>query len=365
MPRHAANAQIPHCPFVDCDSHADPPTWRFKRKGFYFRKARPQRIQRYFCLRCNRSFSSQTFATTYWLKRPDLQHAVFFRVGNGCSALRQVAFEKGVSYSTIQRHTERLGRHCLLFHEGLRPKGAPAERLVLDGFHAFEYGQYWPFEINLLVGQSHYIYGFQDAELRRSGRMTAYQRKKRGQLEAAHGRPDPQATRKSVQALLGRHLPRGSCVALSTDEHRAYPRAIARLGDRAIAHDTTSSKARRTTRNPLFPANRADLLIRHEGANHKRETIAFSKRRQGALYRLAIWQVIRNYMKPTRAKQKDAPPGASVGALRHSLSVEDVLAKRLLPWRFGLQGWLAECYYARIPTRRLGRIREHRLLYAS
>jgi len=34
--------------------------------------------------------------------------------------------------------------------------------------------------------------------------------------------------------------------------------------------------------------NLADLLLRHTGANHKRETIAFSKRRQGALYRVAI-----------------------------------------------------------------------------
>jgi len=364
MPRRRACASIPHCPFADCDSHADPDTWRFKRKGFYLRRARPQRIQRYLCLRCERSFSSQTFSTTYWLRRPELQRPVFFRVGNGCSAYRQVAFELDVAYSTIQRHAERLGRHCLLLHERLRPESAPNEPLVLDGFHSFEHGQYWPFEINLLVGRSHYVYGFEDAELRRSGRKTPYQKKKHARLEAAHGRPDPRATEKSVESVLRRHLPPGARVALSTDEHRAYPRAIRRLKDREIVHDTTSSKARRTTRNPLFPVNRADLLIRHEGANHKRETIAFSKRRQGAMYRLAIWQVIRNYMKPTHTKRKDAPPGVSVGAIRRALDAEAVLHQRLIPWRFELHGWLERCYYGRIPTRRLARIREHRLTYA-
>jgi transposase-like protein len=361
-----APPSIPHCPFADCDSHADTGTWRFKRKGFYQRAAEPQRIQRYFCQHCRRSFSSQTFSVSYWLRRPELLRPVFFRIGNGCSALRQAAFELGVSYSTVQRLGERLGRHCLLFHEKLRPKACPAERLVLDGFVSFEHSQYWPFEVNLLVGHSHYVYGFQDAERRRSGRMTPYQQKKRERLEQAFGRPRPDANRESVQELLERQLPPGSKVALSTDEHADYPRAIKRLsGGRTIDHDTTSSKARRTTQNPLFPVNRADLLIRHEGANHKRETIAFSKRRQGAMWRLAIWQVIRNYMKPTKTKKGDPPPGATVGAIASRLSYEDVVSERLLPWQFKLEGWLERCYYGRIPTRALGECREHRLRYAS
>ena len=49
-----------------------------------------------------------------------------------------------------------------------------------------------------------------------------------------------------------------------------------------------AAQARRTPQNPLFPVNLSDLLIRHTGGNHKRETIAFSKRRQGALYRIAV-----------------------------------------------------------------------------
>ena len=359
-----ASRSIPHCPFEQCESHADPDSWRYRKKGFFVRKARPHRIQRYSCLRCKRSFSSQTFSTDYWLKRPELQRPIFFRVGNGCSALRQVAFELGVSPSTVQRHAERLGRHCLLFHEQRRPRRAPSEPLVLDGFHAFEFGQYWPFEVNLLVGASHYVYGFQDAELRRSGRMTAYQRAKRAELELAHGRPDPKATEKSVEALLRRHIPPGAVVQLESDEHKAYPRAIRRLEGRAIAQATTSSKARRTRKNPLFPVNRADLLIRHEGANHKRETIAFSKRRQGALWRLFIWQVIRNHMKPTRTKARDAPPAVTVGAATRSLRFEDVVRQRLLPWRFALEGWLADCYFGRIPTRRMSRTRKHTLRYA-
>jgi transposase-like protein len=352
-----------HCPFPDCPSHASPELWRFKKKGFYLRQARPQRIQRYRCQRCRRSFSSQTFSPTYWLRRPALLEPLFLRI-LACSALRQIAHEFGVAHATVQRQVERLGRHCLLLHEQLRPLGPPREPLVLDGFRSFELGQYWPFDLNLLIGISHYVYAFQDAELRRSGSMTAAQKRKRDRIEQRHGRPDPQATRHSVQELLERALPPGTCVELRTDEHRAYPQALRRLRDRELVHTTTSSRARRTARNPLFPANLGDLLLRHTGANHKRETIAFSKRRQGALYRLAIWVVWRNYVKSRSERRRDAPPGVQVGAIGSRWSVREVLQVRLFPWRQALPGWLGQCYFGRIPTRRLARCREHGLRYA-
>jgi hypothetical protein len=334
------------------------------KKGFYERLARPRRIQRYRCSHCGRSFSSQTFAPSYWLRHPQLLKTILCRI-DSCSGLRQIAWELGVAVATVQRHVERLGRHCLLLHEQLCPAAPREPTLVLDGFRSFEFGQYWPFDVNLLIGSSHFVYGFQDAELRRSGSMKPFQRRQRSRLEALYGRPDPQATRKSVQELLERQLPPGSSIQLDTDEHRAYPQALRRLRGRTIEHRTTSSRRPRTPQNPLFPANLADLLIRHNGANQKRETIAFSKRRQGALYRLAIRTVLRNYVKPTSVRRKIPPPGVCVGAIPRAWTVNDVLQQRLLPWRFALPGWLADCYYARIPTRAMPRCREHQLRFAE
>ena len=363
MSRSAAGQRPPHCPHPECDSHARPEGWRAIKKGFFSRKAHPQKIQRYRCSHCRRSFSSQTFSPTYWLKRPDLQQPLLFRV-LGCSAFRQIGWEFGVYASTVQHQVERLGRHCLLLLQQLRPRGAPPEPLALDGFRSFEYGQYWPFDVHLLVGQSHFVYGFQDAELRRSGTLRPIQRRKRARLESVHGRPDPQATRKSVQELLERELPIGSSIELDTDEHRAYPQALRRLAGRAIQHRTTSSQARRTPQNPLFPVNLSDLLIRHTGGNHKRETIAFSKRRQGALYRMAIWAAVRNYVKPASVNRKRPPPGVALGVIPRALTVAELLRERRFPWRFDLSGWLSDCYFAKIPTRRMRRCRKHQLRFA-
>jgi transposase-like protein len=358
----AGTRRPPFCPNPDCDSQRDPGSWRFKKKGFHERQAAPQRIQRYVCQHCQRNFSSQTFSPSYWLRNPGLLAPLFFRV-LGCSALRQIAHEFAVSHTTVQRLVERLGRHCLLFHEQLRPDW-PGEPLALDGFRSFEFGQYWPFDLNLLVGLSHFVYGFNEAELRRSGTLRSAQRRKRAALEHAYGRAAPQATRQAIEELVGRVVPEGARVVLRSDAHRAYPGALKQLRGRDIQHQTISSRAQRTPRHPLFPVNLADLLLRHTGANHKRETIAFSKRRQGALYRAAIWMVWRNYVKSTSERRRDAPPGVRLGVIPKRLRVADVLRERQFPWRVPLTPWLTRCYFGRIPTRRLLRCRTHALRYA-
>jgi len=351
------------CPNPSCDSHAGQRTWRYKKKGFYARLRGPRRVQRYVCQDCQRNFSSQTFSPTYWLKRPDLLRPLFSRL-LGCSGLRQIAREFDVAHSTLQHQAERLGRHCLLVHEELRPRGALTEPLILDGFRTLEFGKYWPFDLNLLIGASHYVYGFNDAELRRSGTLTRYQRRRRAVLERRHGRPAPQATRRAVEELVVRVVPSGAMAAIHSDAHKAYPQAFRRVHDRRIEHRTISSRAPRDARNPLFPVNLADLLLRHCGANHKRRTIAFSKRRQGALYRAAIWMVWRNYVKSLSERRRDAPPAVALGLIARRWTVREILGERRFPWRQSLSTWLERCYFGRIPTRRLARCREHRLRYA-
>jgi len=363
MPPLRALSPPAFCPNPRCDSRTNSSLWRYKKKGFFLRRQKPHRVQRYLCQHCGRNFSSQTYETSYWLRHGHLLEPLFKRLV-ACSGLRQIAREMEISHSTVQRLTERLGRHCLLFHERLRPKTAPAEPLVLDGFRSFENSQYWPMDLNLVVGVSHYVYGFNDAELRRSGTLRASQRRKRAKLEKAHGRPDAHATRRRVEELLRRIVPPGAAAVIRSDKHRAYPQAIKRLRDRRFQHEPTSSKAARTTHNPLFPVNLADLLLRHCSANHKRETIAFSKRRQGALYRVAIWVVWKNYLKSRSENRRDAPPAKQLGLIRRALTVREVLAQRLSPDREKLSGWLEACYFGRIPTRAIARCRVHRARYA-
>jgi hypothetical protein len=107
----------------------------------------------------------------------------------------------------------------------------------------------------------------------------------------------------------------------------------------------------------LFPVNLADLLLRHTGAHHKRKTIAFSKRRQGAMYRLAIWTVWRNYVKWSSERKRGPTPAMQLGLLARPLAVRELLRARLFPGHLELAGWIR-------PTRRLPSGPLHALRYA-
>jgi transposase-like protein len=363
---HAPAPQAPpFCPNPSCRFHkADRHLWRFKRAGTYTRRHAPFVIQCWRCVHCRRQFGEQTFRTTYWMKCPDLLAPVFMRLV-ACSGYRQIGREFRVSPTTIARASARLGRHGLLFHQLRRPKGLLREPLALDSFESFEWSQDYPTSYHVAAGKdSHFFYGFTASELRRKGRMTDEQRARRVRLEAKFGRPDPRAIEKDVATLLRITVPKAQALTLHTDEHPAYPRALARVPYLEIAHETISSRAARTPANPLFSVNLLDLLLRHSGANHKRETIAFSKRRASAFERMGVFLVWRNWMKWFSERRKIATPAMHLGLIGRRLQVEEVLEKRLFPTRIELPQPLADYYGRRVPTRAMPRCTEHRLRYA-
>lgn len=354
----------PFCPRSNCPSHGDGSTWTYRRAGFYSLKASPHRIPRYNCRSCGASFSQQSFKVSYYLKRPDLLVPVFHRLV-GCSGFRQIAREFAVSHTTIMRLSERLGRHCLLFNHRAVSKITLDEPVVMDGFESYAYSQYYPFHFHLaLTAKSHFLLAFTDSELRRKGRMTDTQKRRRAELEARYGRPDPKSIEKEVAKLLRLLPPASGGVTLSTDDHPAYPRGIAR-SQVAVRHEVTSSKARRTTSNKLFPVNLADLLVRHCSGNHKRETIAASKTRQNAAERLLVFQVFRNYVKSFSERRQDATPAMRIGVTDRKWTVAEVLEKRLFPWGADLPERLQDYYWRRISTGHLGRSRLHALKFAA
>ncbi len=269
----------------------------------------------------------------------------------------------------MQRHVERLGRHCLLVHESLRSRARAriaTEDCVLDGLGAFAGGQYWPFELTTVIGaRSYYSHDFTVTEKRRAGRHRPDQKARRARYEARLGRPDPRGLKRDVLELVEASLPERVPIVLRSDEKKEYGWALARLPAHRITRETTHSKKPRTPRNRLFPINAHHGFLRHSGANHKRETIAFSKRRQSALYRLAIWVVWRNYMKDRSENRRKGTPANALGITKGALSLADLLRERLIPGRTSpFRGWLTDCYFGRITTRAIENCAEHRARFA-
>jgi|AMFO01.1.fsa_nt_gi Transposase and inactivated derivatives len=355
----------PFCPNPNCPYHKQLNNgWRYKKNGFFTRRTYPHRIQRYRCLHCGVSFSSQTFSTSYWLKRPDVLPRLLPLLVS-CCALRQIARLLRTSAQTVMNQTARLGRHCMLHHAHRLQHYTPTGPVVIDGFESFELSQYHPFHHHLAVetDTSLLIY-FTDSELRRKGRMTEHQKRRREELEQQFGRPDPKAVPRDVRHLLETVL--GNCeqATVRSDDHRAYPGALRALRCR-VRHEVTSSRRRRDRRNPLFEVNLLDLMLRHCGANHRRETLAWSKRRQGSAERLAVFLVWWNEMKPRRLKRGGASAAMLKGWRERLLTVGELLRERLFRTRQWLPERWAEYYDRLVTTRALpGVNRQHELRYA-
>jgi hypothetical protein len=175
------------------------------------------------------------------------------------------------------------------------------------------------------------------------------------------GKPNPRAVEDGVRLLL--EAIASPPLAIRSDDHRAYPRAIAALGVK-VSHRITLSTQRRDRRNPLWEVNLLDLMIRHSTAAHKRETIAFSKRRQASIEKLAIFQLWRNYIKRRWEKGALVTSAMLLGVASRPWRIEDLLRKRLFFEKTTLTTCWQRYYRRETQTRALGINRTHHLSYA-
>ena len=365
MDRTIAAFVPPHCPRSRCPYHRNPTGWRFKRAGTYTRQASPKVIPRFRCCHCGASFSSQTFSTTYYLKRPELQLPLLYRIDAG-SGYRQMAREMRCAHSTLVHQAARLGRHALLFMAEHRPKGPLDEPLVIDGFESFAYSQYHPLHLNLAIGAvTGFHYAFTHSPLRRKGTMTSHQKVRREALEATYGRPDPKAVEKGMAEAIRMSAPAPQSLEIRSDEHPAYKRAFCRLQGYAIEHRETPSTDPRTVDNDLFPVNKRDLMLRHNGANHRRETIAFSKRDQGVVERAAIHLMLANYWSPSSVNHDRATPAMKVGLFETPLSPEVLLKQRYFVTKGRLTEEWRRYYFGGVDTAEITNPKRHTLKLAA
>jgi hypothetical protein len=241
----------------------------------------------------------------------------------------------------------------------------PVRAVVVDGFESFELSQYFPIHHHTAVEkETDFFAYFTDSELRRKGRMTKAQKNRRCELEKKLGRPDPKAVEKDMKELLEVVIGNAKEAVVYSDEHPAYLRSFKKLSTR-VDHRITPGREHRDKNNALWEVNLLDLLIRHSCANHKRETIAWSKRRQASAERLAILLVWRNYMKGRREKVRGSPtPAMERGMMIEPLGIEALLKTRIFRTRVDLPPRWGKYYDREIVTRGLPVNRRHDLNYA-
>ena len=317
---HLSAFQPPFCPHPECPEHRrTSPGYRFRRHGVYASRRR-RRVPRFLCRTCRRTFSRQTFAVSYYRKRPELMRPVAAGLVAG-SAHRQLARSLGCAPSTVTRLAARLGRHAILLlaHALSELGGTVEEPFVLDHFETFEFTQDYPFGVATPVGaESWFVYGLDPAPHARTGPRSAPQQQR---LEArpkreARGGYDGSA-RRTLKLLLSLGHPDRS-VRIRADGHPAYDRAVARHdGVLRVTLErypnpprgpkgSPRSAAARGRDQAMFPVDLLHKILRHSLAHQRRQTLAFGRRLNAVLERLFLAAVWRNFVK--RRSERCAEP---------------------------------------------------------
>ena len=109
MPERTTTPELfwpPFCPNEICAQASGARPRGFFRHGYYVTRIRGRRIPRFLCRLCRRTVSSQTFDTTYRLRRPELEQAIMREMAQGAS-LRHVAEGLGINRKTVSRRLLR------------------------------------------------------------------------------------------------------------------------------------------------------------------------------------------------------------------------------------------------------------------
>ncbi len=369
----------PHCPWPECRDHRPRSTpYRFARHASYI-GTRQRAGQRFRCLSCRRTFSQRTFATSYYLKRPELLVPVAAGLVAG-SAHRQIARTLGCAPSTVTRLSARLGRHAVLFHaralEALR--GSVREAFAADHFETFELAQDLPVGIWTASGrESWFVYGIDPAPHARTGRRTGEQEIRRRRRPARETRGGYEGSfRRGLDVLLPVVAP-GRLLRVACDGKDEYPRAVFRhpaaVRIRLEIHPTPKRGPKGSPRSPearardeaLFAADQFHALLRHSLANHKRETIAFGRRLNAILERLFLALAWRNFIKGRSERRPDRKtPAMYLGLADRPWTWQRLLSRRLFPGHFALPPAWIDVYRRDWVTPDLPSNARHRLAHA-
>ncbi len=295
------------CPNSSCHHHYRQPRsgdqW-WARDGVYESK-RDGEVQRYRCTDCGKRFSDSTFSLDYYAKKRVNLYRLRRMICCG-SSVRAASRQLFCSPSTVTRRMLILARQSMAADAQLREQQVRAEAFVADGFQSFWVSQYHPNNFNLLCGsESQYVYAVTTVSLKRSGRMSDHQRRRRDRIERAHP-SDPKGLERSftelmsVAARVKRESTAGGPIELYTDEHQVYPRCLAPFGHREVRHCRVSSTAPRSGSNPLFAVNYLDREIRKDCAEHHRETVCFARSAAMSVARMWVYLLWHNIDKPYR-----------------------------------------------------------------
>lgn len=328
--------QPPRCPNTRCPMHVQPEPRFYIRRGCYRPECRDEPVPRFFCKHCHRSFSRQTFRLDYRDRRPACNARVYEMLASGVG-LRQTGRVVGLSVHGVQHKFRKLARGMRQLNRNLlRRLPGPGQRtFLLDEMETFEHSSILRLTVPVLIErQSLAILAVGVAPIRRVPRRGSARQRWLARHELEHGKRQDRS-RICVRKVLGRfrRLLAGKPARLITDEKALYAALLRRVVPDGVTHETVSARLERTTRNPLFPINLTDAMLRDNNGRMRRRTWLISKARAFLHAQLELFTAYRNWHRPrTNSDDTARTPGVVLGLTERAFAIGELLAWRQ-DWR--------------------------------
>ena len=318
-----------YCPRKECSNHANPPTYQnwYRLFGYYTTKLYGTQ-PRYQCRKCGKTFTDMTFSINYYVKRRINYRTLLNQQISG-SGINDMARQMKCTTETVQNRIRRLshqiqGTLAINLHD-LKIE----EDLSADGLESFVESQFFPTNINILVGsKSQFIYFYDSYYFRRKGRMTEKQKDKKDILYQSACFEERAPSRAFEQLLdqfnkiWDRNLKKK--ILFDTDENPIYQNTMKKhkelqesIKTGLLEHRLTNSKKERNRANKLFPCNYCDRMVRKDLAEHVRETVQFARDHNCSMERFSLYVFWLNFMKPYRIKSKNKKQAKTHGEAAH------------------------------------------------
>jgi len=281
----------------DLNKNLSPSSIQIVRFGSYFRKSDGQRIRRYFCKACKKSFSSASSNPCYKQIKRKLNYKIWILLNSGVSQ-RRCAKILGVNRKTVVRKFRFLAQKSRIEHEAWLKsiKANSIDDIQFDDLETSEHTKCKPLSVALAVEtKTRKILSFQVSQMPAKGHLSkiAYQKYGPRKDERPTGWNDLFASLKNIahpNALI------------SSDENPHYPKHLVKLLPVAT-HRTFKSRRgcvagqgelKKIGFDPLFALNHTCAMLRANLNRLFRRTWCTTKTRQGLIDHLSIYLVYHN-----------------------------------------------------------------------
>ncbi|MBX3041419.1 MAG: IS1 family transposase [Bdellovibrionaceae bacterium] len=283
------------CPHCHLQRDSVDASRTIRRCGSYFRRSDGQRLSRFWCFRCAKSFSPATRSRLHGQKKRQLNKKVIDLLTGGVSQ-REAARILRINPKTVVRKFRFALRSAKQDLSAWNRRFSRSQEVEFDDLETFEHTKCKPLSVTLMVEHStRRILGFEVSQMPAKGRIAPYARKKYGP------RPDhrPMARKRLFTEMREFVLP---TAVIRSDSNPHYLKDVKRFFPKATYETVLGGRSavvgqgelKKLKWDPIFSLNHTCAMLRAHINRLFRKTWCTTKRADQLTGHIALYALEHN-----------------------------------------------------------------------